>query len=186
MLHINRLYIAVQYIIMLQVTRNPNSMGAFGNYDIILNTDHLSRKTNLVTRVTTRFCLVDTSTVSFRFIDRFHFDGSRDFHSNNQRTEETDRTIHRDGLRKTRFDQRPNEAGYQSGRQDGWSYWSRSNPIFGVRVIRVKGSMLCQFFSAAGQQCLGVGARSKDSTNTGRLADEILSNIMFVCICICI
>jgi len=137
----------------LQVTRHPNCVMAFGNVDIVLNTSHLSRKQNLVTHIcgsylptTIRTALV---AVSLRSVNRFYCNGGRNFHSNNQWMRKIHRTINGHGLGKTRFDQRPDEAGYQRRRQDGRPYRPRSDPILGRFVIGVKGGMFCQFLSAA-------------------------------------
>jgi hypothetical protein len=152
---------------------------AFGNCDIVLNTSHLRRKQNLIARVRGSVLpasIANGAAVSFRLADQFHFDGGRDFHSNDQRVVKIHRVVHRHGLGKARLDQRPDEAGYKRRRQDGRPHRPRSDPTLGRFVIGVEGGLLCQFFSTAGEQGLCVRSRSKDPAYAGRLSDKIIPN----------
>lgn len=153
---------------------------ALGNRDIVLSTSHVGRKQNLVAlvRVTELSAAAtvrtDLAAVSFGLLDRYHPNAGRDLHSDNEGVEKIHRVVHRHGLGKTRFDQRPDESGYQRRRQDGWSHRPRSDPALGCFVIGIKGGLLCQFVTAAGEEGLGVRARSKDPAYAGRLSDEIV------------
>jgi len=154
-------------------------MMALGNRDIVLSSSHVGRKQNLVARVrvtelSAATVRTDLAAVSFGLLDRNHPNAGRDFHSNNEGVKKIHRVVHRHGLGKTRFDQRPNEAGYQCRRQDGWSHRPRSDPALGRFIIGVKRGLLCQFVSAAGKESLGVRARSKDPAYAGCLSDEIV------------